>query len=252
MEHETTTQSEQTQSERTEDEFIDKLNTTEKVFGHNKFQKQIKSLTKELDEVRLSENEKSTKITLLKQNVASLQQQVQAQETKISELEELLKNHPQTNLLVQFQNELQNAKTLNADLNRMNDMLRISLDEEKKRNESLAQQVTVEESKYSNLQEHFSILQKSFDSVVSETNALKQTYTDAYAQIGLMTNVKETLEKELQVLTEELVSLKAKGTSVALNTQATNLQNTSTPQIRGTTRRQLRRQGLSARAANGV
>jgi chromosome segregation ATPase len=197
--------------------FIDKANTTQKKFGHNKLQYEIDQLHDDLRKARQAASEQEMKLGLFKKTISTLQSQLQDKSAKIRELENLLENNEHTKLLIearraveQKNEEIESLKSeLQAELQRSS--------ETKTDVEALSHSNTDYETQINTLQTQYSTIKEMFDAQTKTVQDSADTIDDLNKKLGLQMSISENLQSELETLKVDLASYKSHNDELQLS-----------------------------------
>ena len=182
-------------------DFLNKINSTEKIMGHNKFQQKIEELENELNIYKKYNTEQDMKINLFKKTISNLQMQLQEKSNqmnqnseisiyvdKITDLTENLKSKTDENntLLHKIVILEKDLEYKNIDLSKIKDEYFTSID------------------KLALLNQSYTTLELKYQSHVNDIQNNKITIHNLEKQLNLETTIKSNLESELSLLKKEV------------------------------------------------
>lgn len=170
-----------------------------KKIGHNKLQLEIEQLKSEIDKHIYANNEKEMKLSLFKKTISQLQQQLQE---KHQEIQLLNNTQPQTPVVIS--NNLEKVDDLSNKLSlqiSINDNTNTELADLKKNNSLLQEDIV-------NLNDTIIILKSNIDSQVLNYNNLKTKFDESHSRNTQLSNINNSLEKEISFIKDELLRCK--------------------------------------------
>ncbi len=170
-----------------------------KKIGHNKFQLEIEQLKSEIDKHIYANNEKEMKLSLFKKTISQLQQQLHEKHQEIQVL-----NNTQPHTPVVISNNLEKVDDLSNKLSlqiSINDNTNTELADLKKNNSLLQDDIV-------NLNDTIIILKSNIDSQVLNYNNLKTKFDESHSRNTQLSNINNSLEKEISFIKDELLRCK--------------------------------------------
>jgi chromosome segregation ATPase len=153
-------------------DFLNKINSTEKIMGHNKFQQKIEELENELNIYKKYNNEQDMKINLFKKTISNLQTQLQEKSNQI--------NVTQTSDTYMYTNKI---NTLTSDL-------------------------AIKTQENNNLLQRIVILEKDIEYNNIDLEKIKGEYFDTIDKLKLLNQAYKTLELKYQEKVNDIQSNK--------------------------------------------
>lgn len=186
-------------------EFLDEANASQKKLGHNKLQVELEAAQRELVKLKQSDDEKEMKLNLYKKTIASLQSQLQEQSNKVLQLQEALKDPSGAKQNTELQNELQASheerQALQNEVNDKNVLLKL-LQETVGTLQGEKQQAAIS---LRDMEQELSTIKGHLDEQVAMVESLTAAGKVSEQTVQMHMNMTEHLQKETQVLKEELV-----------------------------------------------
>jgi chromosome segregation ATPase len=192
-------------------EFLDKVNSTDKTFGHNKFQIEIQELQEEINKFKSLETEQNNKLELLKKTITTLQEQCHDKEGTIAQLKQVISQMSSQQIIKQTESS-GTIDELQANNQKLNSELQAECQKTSEYTKTISDQCKeIEAFKNEIIQHHTTIttlkdqLQKSVETVMQ----LRDQKQQAESSKSNTMNVNEKLEKDLDTVTAELVQFKS-------------------------------------------
>lgn len=170
-----------------------------KKIGHNKLQLEIEQLKSEIDKHIYANNEKEMKLSLFKKTISQLQQQLQEKHKEV----QLLNNTP-SQIPVVISNNLEKVDDLSNKLSlqiNITDTINTELADLKNNNLLLQEDII-------KLTDTIIILKSNIDSQVLYNNNLKIEFDESQSKNTQLSNINNSLEKEISFVKDELLRCK--------------------------------------------
>jgi ribosomal protein L29 len=185
-------------------EFINKLNSTPRPIGNNKFQQRIEELESLVEKHKVTEKEYETKINLFKKTIATLQTQLQEKSSHISRLETSHIDPEYEKQIIDLNQRMSEMNTHteftreeNASLKRECEFLQLSINDIKTDRDNIL-------TGAADLKQRYTVLETTHQRQAVQLQAYSETINRLENKIGLEQNLRTNLENELASMKEEL------------------------------------------------
>jgi hypothetical protein len=183
--------------------FLNKINSTQKIMGHNKFQQKIEDLERELAMYKKYNTEQDMKINLFKKTITNLQTQLQEKSNQISSSQTndtTIYTEQINNLTSNLELKTKENETLLKKLNLLEkDMEYKILDFEKVYTEYISAI-----DKISEIKQLYAALDSSYQGQVNDIQKNKNIIKELENRLNLEATIKSNLETELGLLKKEV------------------------------------------------
>lgn len=198
------TQSSEDQNIKTDTiNFLNKINSTEKIMGHNKFQQKIEELENELNIYKKYNNEQDMKLNLFKKTISNLQTQLQEKSNQIN-----VSQNSETSMHIDKINTLTSNLVMKTQENDTllqkivileKDIEYKSIDLEKIKHEYFS---TID--KLSLVNQSYKTLELKYQEQVNDLQTNKTIIHNLEKRLNLELTIKNNLESELNLLKNEV------------------------------------------------
>jgi chromosome segregation ATPase len=110
---------------------LDRVNSTQRTIGHNKFQQKIEELEQEIDRNKSYQKEQDMKLNLFKKTISTLQNQLQERGRVVGNLENAPNSNKYEKQLEDQSEQIKNLTLENVNLNLKIESLNNNLDKGK-------------------------------------------------------------------------------------------------------------------------
>lgn len=191
-------------------EFLEHVNSTPRIIGHNKFQLEIETLQKEIEAWKVADAQKDIKLDLFKKTISNLQGQLQEQATRISELQSTLHNNPDSaqvhnlcQLLSDKDNDIHNLRSTS-------DSTRTKLESCNTQIEELQKVIETKSKISTSLSFEVDALKSTIDQHVRSIKQLESANLTIQQELQMKNNLVDNSQNELECLRQELAIYKVK------------------------------------------
>jgi len=183
--------------------FLNKINSSQKIIGHNKFQQKIEDLERELDIYKKYNTEQDMKINLFKKTISNLQTQLQEKSNQINS-----NQNTETIIYTEQINTLTSNLSLKSQenvklLERLH-LLEMEIEYKNADFEKIKNEYILTLDKMSDLKQLYSSLDSNYQSQVNDIQRNKNIIKELENKLNLEATIKNKLETELSLLKTEV------------------------------------------------
>jgi chromosome segregation ATPase len=181
-------------------EMLDRVNSTQRTIGHNKFQQRIEELEQEIDRNKSYQKEQDMKLNLFKKTISTLQNQLQERGRVVGNLENAPNSNKYEKQLEDQSEQIKNLTLENVNLNLKIESLNNNLD---KQTNEIVQLKNEKESiflKLTNLKNEYQMLIKNYQIKVNDLESITITTSELQNKLNLEHSIRENLENEIFML----------------------------------------------------
>lgn len=181
-------------------EMLERVNSSQKTIGHNRFQQKIEDLEREVEKYNLYKKEQEMKLSLFKKTISSLQTQLQQRSSYLE-----LPRSDDTNIkIIEEQSELIKSLTLEiSTLKLKNESLDNLLSTQSLTINKLENEKSSILNKYDILKSEYEKLNQLNDNNVSKLNKEISNKLELQNKLNFELSLKENLESELLILKDQ-------------------------------------------------
>lgn len=181
-------------------EMLDRVNSTQRTIGHNKFQQKIEELEREIEANKSYQKEQDMKLNLFKKTISTLQSQLQERGKVIGNLENLPHIDKYEKQLEDQSDQIKNLTLQNANLNLQIESLNSNLDKQVNEMVQLKNEKESIFTKLTNLKNEYQILVKNYQIKVNDLESITLTTAELQNKLNLERSLRENLENEIFML----------------------------------------------------
>jgi chromosome segregation ATPase len=189
-------------------DFLNKINSTQKTIGHNKFKLKIDELTQKLQQECLNYQILQEKSSLSNTTITTLQSQLQEKSLYISQLENNLENENLRKQLEKLYTEIDNQNITLSDSTTTISSLQSNLDSTLLQNSKLTNDYDILLHKNEELQMQYKIQEINLQNTINDLHHKIEDVTNLQHELNLKNIIIEKIEDEMTTLKSELILYK--------------------------------------------
>lgn len=188
-------------------EMLERVNSSQKTIGHNRFQQKIETLEQEVEKYNLYKKEQEMKLALFKKTISSLQTQLQNRssykEIPLSNNNNIKVIEEQSEIIKSLTLELSNLKLKNESLNNLLSTQSLTINKLENENTSIIKKYDILKTEYDKLNE----LNKNN---INQLNKEISNKIELQNKLNFELSLKENLESEILILKDQSNTIKLK------------------------------------------
>lgn len=181
-------------------EMLDRVNSTQRTIGHNKFQQKIEELEQEIDRNKSYQKEQDMKLNLFKKTISTLQSQLQERGRVVGNLENTPRTDKYEKQLEDQSDQIKNLTLENVNLNLQIESLNNNLDKQTNEIVHLKNEKESIFLKLTNLKNEYQMLIKNYQIKVNDLESITITTSELQNKLNLEHSIRENLENEIFML----------------------------------------------------
>ena len=183
--------------------FLNKINSTQKVLGNNKFQQKIEDLERELSIYKKYNTEQDMKINLFKKTIANLQTQLHEKVNQINTVQST-ETSTYTNQINDLTSKLELATKDNINLLEKIKILEGDIENKNSDFEKIKLEYFSVVDKITEIKQLYTTLETRYQTQVNDIQKNKLVINSLEKQLNLETTIKQNLKSELDLLKTEV------------------------------------------------
>lgn len=181
-------------------EMLERVNSSQKTIGHNRFQQKIEELEREVEKYNLYKKEQEMKLSLFKKTISSLQTQLQQRssyrEIPLSDTDNIKTIEEQSELIKSLTLEISTLKLKNESLDNLLSTQSLTINK-------LENEKSLIVNKYDILKTEYEKLNKLNSDNVSKLNKEISNKSELQNKLNFELSLRENLESELLILKDQ-------------------------------------------------